>query len=66
MSTTLVGEDTDLLLLLLYYAEAINCTKIYFRSDMVKSNLLCYDIKVFEKILGEASVMIYRSFVHSP
>ena len=29
-STTLVGEDTDHLLLLLYYAEATNCTELYF------------------------------------
>ena len=51
-STTLVGEDTNLLPLLLYYAEASKCTELYFRLDKVKTNV--YNIKVFKKILGEA------------
>ena len=35
-STTLAGEDTDILLMLLYYTETTNCTALYFRSDKVK------------------------------
>ena len=51
-STTLVGEDTDLLLLLLYYHEATNCTELYFHLDKVKANV--YNIKGLKKIRGEA------------
>ena len=32
-STTLIGEDTDLLVLLLYHAPANDCKHLYFRSD---------------------------------
>lgn len=50
-STTLVGEDTDLLVLLLFYSVKTNCTELYFRSDKAKSNV--YNIKVLKRILGE-------------
>ena len=52
-STTLIGEDTDLLVLLLYYIELTNCTELYFRSDKAKANV--YNIKVIRQILGEAA-----------
>ena len=52
-STSLIGEDTDLLVLLLYHVEVTNCTELYFRSDKAKSNT--YDIKVLKQILGEAA-----------
>ena len=34
-STTLIGEDTDLLVLLLYRVPAHDCKHLYFRSDKV-------------------------------
>jgi len=44
-TTTLIGEDTDLLVLLLYYAQDVN-KGLYFRSDKSKShgNFTVYDI----------------------
>ena len=41
--TTLVGENADLLVLLLYHVVVSKCSYLYFRSDKVKSNV--YDIK---------------------
>ncbi|KAG1684201.1 hypothetical protein GQR58_009491 [Nymphon striatum] len=52
-STTLIGEDTDLLLLLLFYMVETNCIELYFRSDKAKSNV--YYIKVLQQILGNAA-----------
>ena len=37
--TNLDAEFTDLLLMLLYYAEATNCTDLCFPSDIEKSNI---------------------------
>ena len=45
-------STTDLLLLLLYYAEATNYTELSFSLDKIKSNV--YNIKVLKKILEEA------------
>ena len=50
--TTLVGENTDLLVLLLYHVVVSKCSYLYFRSDKVKSYV--YDIKVIKLVLGEA------------
>lgn len=52
-STTLVGEDTDLLVLLLYHVVVSKCTELYFRSDKAKSS--AYNIKVIKQVLGEAA-----------
>ncbi|KAG1681449.1 hypothetical protein GQR58_011839 [Nymphon striatum] len=52
-STTLIGEDTDLLLLLLFYMVETNCIELYFRSNKAKSNV--YNIKVLQQILGNAA-----------
>ena len=41
-STTVVGEDTDLLVLLLYYTVGIESFEIYLRSDILKNTI--YDI----------------------
>ena len=49
--TTLVGENTDLLVLLLFYSVTTNCTALYFRSDKAKPSV--YNIKVLKRILGE-------------
>ena len=50
--TTLIGEDTDLLVLLLFHADVSKCTALYFLSDKVKSYV--YNIKVLKQVLGEA------------
>src|SRR6218665_737893 len=51
-STTLIGEDTDLLVLLLYHA-ASDCKDLYFRSDKDKVKPYVYNIKVLKKLLGD-------------
>ena len=48
--TTLIGEDTDLLILLLYYAETNN-RGLYFRSDKSKVPKV-YDISEMKQVLG--------------
>uniref|UniRef100_A0A8C4Q7P4 HTH OST-type domain-containing protein n=1 Tax=Eptatretus burgeri TaxID=7764 RepID=A0A8C4Q7P4_EPTBU len=51
-STTLIGEDTDLLILLLYYCETNN-RGLYFRSD--KSTVpTVYDVSEMKQVLGSA------------
>ena len=50
--TTLIGEDTDLLVLLLFHADVSKCTELYFLSDKVKSHV--YNIKVLKQVLGKA------------
>ena len=50
-STTLIGEDTDLLVLLLYHATMKDCRDLYFRSDKGKPNV--YNIKVLKRLLGD-------------
>ena len=61
--TNLDAEFTDLLLMLLYYAEATNCTELYFRSVKVKSNV--YNIKVRKKKLGETVCCNDLLFIYS-
>ena len=48
-STTLIGEDTDLLVLLLYHTHASDVKDLYFRSDRGKGPAL--DIKAMKEIL---------------
>ena len=50
-STSVIGEDTDLLVLLLHHAPTSNDNKVYFYSDKV-SPATVYDIKVMKKLLG--------------
>ena len=50
-STTLVGEDTDLLILLLYYAND-DCKDLYFRSNRDQMNSHVYNIKILKQLLG--------------
>ena len=52
-STTLIGEDTDLLVLLLYYAQE-NGKGIYFKSDKPKKDgsQKVYDIRSLKKVMG--------------
>ena len=64
-TTTLIGEDTDLLVLLLYY-----CTtqppgkRLYFRSDKNRSQCKVYDIPSIAKTLGP-STCVHLLFVHA-
>lgn len=60
--TTLVGEDTDLLILLLHYAEG-DSKKLYFRSDKLKSKHV-YDICCLKKLLG-CEVSTQLLFIHA-
>jgi len=64
MSTTLVGKYTDLLLFLLYYAEAIHCTELYFCSDKV--NQMSTISRSIRRYLEKQPVVIYCSFMRSP
>jgi hypothetical protein len=60
--TTLVGEDTDILILLLYYVER-DSKKLYFRSDKLKSKYV-YDICSLKDLLG-CEVSTQLLFVHA-
>ena len=52
-STTLIGEDTDLLVLLLhFYSKERNWNRIQFRSDKEKSKGIVYDISLLHNSLG--------------
>jgi hypothetical protein len=51
-STTLIGEDTDLLVLLLYHTTK-DCKDLYFRSDKGKAKKNVYNIKVLKQLLGD-------------
>ena len=50
-STSLIGEDTDLLVLLLYHAPANDCKHLYLRSDKGTTNV--YNITVLKRLLGD-------------
>ena len=47
-STTLIGEDTDLLILLLYHGKIDN-KELYFRSDKERAHV--YNINVLKNML---------------
>lgn len=63
--TTLIGEDTDLLVLLLYYAQRDN-KGLYFRSDKAKDDGSCkvYDINHLKELLGQ-SMCTQLMFIHA-
>ena len=61
-STTVIGEDTDLLVLLLYYTNIDKSYDIYLRSDIIKNNF--YDIKTIKDILGK-EICQYLLFLHA-
>ena len=52
-TTTLIGEDTDFLVLLLYYAQG-DTLALYFKSDLTKpdESFKVYDINRLKDILG--------------
>ena len=60
--TTLVGEDTDLLILLLHYAE-VGGKNLYFRSNKQRAKHV-YDIISLRKLLG-SEVCTQLLFVHA-
>ena len=49
--TTVIGEDTDLLILLLYHAD-VNSKPLYFQSSKRAGNKIIHDIISYKKILG--------------
>ena len=52
-SATLIGEDTDLLVLLLYLGVK-DCKDLYFRSDKHKEkHINVYNIKVLKQLFGD-------------
>jgi len=64
-TTTLVGEDTDLLILLLHYSRRDN-EAIYFRSDANKHSKehKVYNIKLLKEALGD-DVCNELLFIHA-
>ena len=65
-STTLIGEDTDLLILLLYHATLKDSHELYFRSDKTgdKTKQYVYNINVLKQILGD-NICTDLLFVHA-
>ncbi|KAJ8364405.1 hypothetical protein SKAU_G00132360 [Synaphobranchus kaupii] len=64
-TTTLIGEDTNLLVLLLYYAQGDN-KRLYFRSDKSKADgsFKVYDINLLKEILGH-DMCSQLMFIHA-
>ncbi len=60
--TTLIGEDTDLLILLLYYA-GTNNRGLYFRSDKSKATKV-YNISEMKQVLG-SDLCSQLLFIHA-
>ena len=60
--TTLIGEDTDLLILLLYYA-GMNNRGVYFRSDKSKAPKV-YNISEMKQVLG-SDLCSQLLFIHA-
>ena len=62
-STTLIGEDTDLLILLLHHFAEGGNRDLYFRSDKTQDQSRVYHINRLKSLLGsQASTMML--FVH--
>ena len=61
-STTLIGEDTDMFVLLLYRSATNDCKYLYFRSDKGERNV--YSFAVLTRLLGD-DVCCDRLFVHA-
>ena len=64
-TTTLIGEDTDLLVLLLYYAQS-DSKGLYFRSDKSKADggVKVYNINHLKEVLG-LDVCSQLMFIHA-
>ena len=50
-TTTLIGEDTDLLVLLLHYVKP-HCKSLYFRSDKTTGRAKVYNINYLRELIG--------------
>src|SRR6218665_2494064 len=50
-TTTLIGEDTDLLILLLHYVKP-RCKSLYFRSDKTTGKAKVYNINYLKEMIG--------------
>ena len=65
--TSLIGEDTDLLVLLPFHTDVSKCTALYFCSDKVKSyvyiKVLCSDLRPSQKC--HSKVMHRKEVTHS-
>ena len=63
-STTLIGEDTDMLVRLLHYMQQAN-TDLYFRSDKANADKL-YHINKLKIVLGEelGSRLLFSTCLH--
>ena len=61
-STTVSGEDTDLLVLLLYHAATNHCKDISFQSDRRKQNV--YNTTVLKCFVG-GDVCSYMLLIHA-
>lgn len=65
MSTTVIGEDTDLLVLLLYHTNVSQGKELFFRSDIhSKTPAKVYNIKGIKQVLGE-EICAHLLFVHA-
>ena len=65
-NTAVIGEDTDLLILLLYYSTMSTPYKLYFRSDINNKNKrICqvHDIIKYKEVLG--NYICEKLFVYS-
>ena len=64
-TTTLIGEDTDLLVVLLYYAQG-EVMHLYFRSDKPKADgtIEVYHINRFQEVLGH-EMCSQLMFIHA-
>ncbi len=62
-TTTLIGEDTDLLILLLHYAEKNNNKDLFFRSDKSAPPKV-YDIHAMKQVLGN-ELCAHLLFIHA-
>ena len=64
-TTTLIGEDTDLLILLLYYVQPA-CKSLYFRSDKCRGDgsVKVYSINRMREVLGN-ELCSHLLFIHA-
>ena len=51
-STILIGKDTELLGLLLYYYEKLDSNDLYFRPDKDRITPYVYNIRILKQLLG--------------
>ena len=62
-STSLIGKDTELLGLLLYYYEELYSNDLYFQSDKDRTTPYVYNIRILKQLLGHE--FSYNLFGHA-